>query len=138
MKHPSRFSSINNFNKLTFARLFSLNLSSKSPWQSLVKMKFESCNLHYCKKNCRKLVFLVFPEQQLSHIISERLHCYEVTLVKRYNKSLLQKSETKTFDQKRFQKKLVPSQQEKNLGVLRLNQIMSTLLTIRKRLQLNC
>ena len=90
------------------------------------------------KKNCRKLVFWVFPEQQLPHIISEWIHCYEVTLVKRYNKSLLQKSETKTFDQKRFHKKLVPSRREKNSCVLRLNQIMSTLLTIRKRLQLNC
>ena len=32
------------------------------------------------------LVFCVFPEQLLSHIIFGRLNCYEVTLVKKYNK----------------------------------------------------
>ena len=32
-------------------------------------------------KNCRKLVFCVFPEQLLSHIMFGWLHCYEVTLV---------------------------------------------------------
>ena len=79
---------INNFNKLTFARLFSLNISSKSPSRSLVKMKFESYNLHHCKKNCRKLVFWAFSEQLLPHIRFEPLHYYEVTLVKKYNKSL--------------------------------------------------
>ena len=120
-----------------FARFFSLNLSSKSPRQSLVKMKFESYTLHRWKKNCRKLVFWVFPEQLLSHMIFERLHCCKVTLVKKYNKPLLQKSETKIFDQKRFHKRLVPSQLEKNLGVLRLNKIMSKLLTVSKYLQLN-
>ena len=117
--------------------LFSLNLSSKSSWWSLVKMKFESYNFHYCKKNCCKLVFWVFSEQLLSHIIF-KLHCYEVTLVKKCNKPSLQKSETKIFDQKRFHKKLVPSQREKNSGVLRLNQIMPPLLTMSKCLQLNC
>ena len=100
-------------------------------------MKFESYNFHYCKKNCCKLVFWVFSEQLLSHIIF-KLHCYEVTLVKKCNKPSLQKSETKIFDQKRFHKKLVPSQQEKMLGVLRLNQIMSALLIINKCLELNC
>ena len=73
-------------------------------------MKFESYNLHHCKKNCRKLVFRAFPEQLLFHIIFELLHCYEVTFVKKYNKPLFQKSETKIFDLKRFHKKLVPSQ----------------------------
>ena len=95
-------------------------------------MKLESYNLHHCKKNCRNLVLWVFPEQLASHIIFERLHCYEVTLVKKYHKALLRKSETKIFDQKSFHKKLVPSQREKNSGVLRLNQIMFTLLTISK------
>ena len=108
------------FNKLTFARFFFLNLSTKSPWQSLVKMKFESYNLHHCKKNSQKLVFWVFPEQLLSHIIFERLYSYEVTLVKKYNKPLLQKSETKIFDQKRFHKKLVPNQRGNNSGVLKV------------------
>ena len=79
-------------------------------------MKIESYNLHHCKENCRKLIFWVFPEHLLSHIIIERLHCYEVTLVKKYKKTLLQKIETKIFDQKRFHKKLVPSQREKKLG----------------------
>ena len=109
---------------LTFARLCSLNLSGKSTWRSLVKMKFESYNIHHCKNNCHKLVFWVFLEQLFSQIIFEQLHCHEVTLVKKYNKPLLQKSETKIFDQKRFLKKLVPSQREKNSGVLRLYQIM--------------
>ena len=68
-------------NSLTFARLFSLNFSSESPWCSPVPLKFESYNLHHCKKNCCKLVFLVFTEQ----------------------KPLLQKSETKrVFKQKNF------------------------------------
>ena len=59
------FSCICNFKQLTFARLFSLNFSSKSPWCSPVPLKFESYNLHHCKKNCCKLVFLVFTEQLL-------------------------------------------------------------------------
>ena len=90
------------------------------------------------QKNCRRLVFWVFSEQLLSHITFEPLHCYEVTLVKKYNKPLFQKSQTKTFDLKRLHKKLVPSQWEKHFGVLSLNQIMSTLLTISKCSQLNC
>ena len=57
---------------------------------------------------------------------------------KKYNKPILQKRETKIFKQRRFHKKLVQSQREKNLGVLRLNQIMPKLLTISKRLQFNC
>ena len=59
------FSCVCNFKQLTFARLFSLNFSSKSPWCSPVPLKFESYNLHHCKKNCCKLVFLVFTEQLL-------------------------------------------------------------------------
>ena len=59
------------------------------------------------------LVFWVFPEQLLSHIMFERLHCYEVTLVNKYNKPLLQKSETRIFDQTRFHKKLAPRQRKK-------------------------
>ena len=50
-------------------------------------------------KNSHKLVFCVFPEQLLSHIIFGLLHWYEVTLIKRYNKPLLQKSETKILKQ---------------------------------------
>ena len=41
---------------------------------------------------------------------------YEVTLIKTYNKPLLQKSETEVFKQKKFHKKLVQSQQAKKLG----------------------
>ena len=44
------------------------------------------------------------------------VHCYEVTLIKKNNKPLLQKSKTKIFNQKRFHKKLVQSQREKKLG----------------------
>ena len=41
---------------------------------------------------------------------------YEVTLIKNYNKPLLQKSKTKVFKQKNNNKKLVQSQQAKKLG----------------------
>ena len=70
----------------------------------------------HCKKNCCKLVFWVFQEQALSHIIFERLHCYDVTLVKEYNKPLLQKSETKIFDKIRFHEKHIQSQGGEKLG----------------------
>ena len=93
-----------NFKQLTFARLFSLSFSSKSPWCSLVPLKFESYNLHQCKKNCCKLVFLVFTEQLHKKIIFGQLYCYEITLIKKCNKPLLQKSET-VFNQKQIYKK---------------------------------
>ena len=86
------------------------------------------------------LVFWVFPEQLLSHIMLERLHCYEVTLVNKYYKPLLQKSETRIFDQTRFHKKqdfIKSTSTKKNSGVLRLNQIMSILSTVRKCLGFN-
>ena len=90
---------------LTFARLFSLNFSSKSPWCSPVRLKFESYNLQHFKKkkkkkNWCKLVFWVFTEQLLYHMIFARLHCYEVTLIKNCNRPPLQKSETKILDKK--------------------------------------
>ena len=120
---------------MTFARLFTLNFSSKSPWCSLVPLKFESYNLHHCKKHCGKLVFVVFTEQLLYQIIFGRLHCYEVTLVKKCNKPQLQKSETKFFDQIRFIKNLFKVSEKNNSGVLRINQIMSKLLISSKRLE---
>ena len=65
-------------------------------------LKFESLNFQNCKKKkkkySRKLVFWVYPEQLLSHIIFEHLHCYEVTLEEKNNKPLLQKGETNIFD----------------------------------------
>ena len=125
-----KFLFVYNLKKSIFVRFFSLNLSSKSPWRSAVKIKKK-----HRKKNCRKLVFWVFQEQVLSNIIFERLHCYDVTLVKEYNKPLLQKSETKIFDQIRFHKKLIQSQCGENSGVFRLKQIMSKLLTKSKCLQ---
>ena len=54
------------------------------------------------------------------------------------NKCPRQSPFSKIFNQKRFHKKLFQSQGEKNSGVLRLNQIKSKLLTIKKCLQLNC
>ena len=113
----------------------SLYFSSKSPCCSSVPLKFESCNLHHCKKNCQKLVFLVFTKQLLYQIIFGRLHCYQVTLVKKCNKPLLQKSETKVFNQKRFIKNLLKVSEKNNSGVSIINQIMSKLLTLTKRLQ---
>ena len=61
-----------NFKQLTFARLFSLNFSSKSPWCSPVPLKFESYNLRHCKKNYCNLDFLKFIEQLLYQIILGR------------------------------------------------------------------
>ena len=52
------------------------------------------------------------------------INLYEVTPIKKCNKLLLQKSETKIFDQKRLHKTLVQIKLEKNLGVWRLNQII--------------
>ena len=77
------FSCVCNFKQVIFARLLSLKFSSKSPWCTPVPLKFQSYNLHHCKKSCCKLVFLVFTEQLLYQIIFGRLHCYEVTLVKK-------------------------------------------------------
>ena len=140
---------------MTFARLFSLSFSSKSLWYSPVPLKFESYNLHHCKKNFRKLVFLVFTEQLPDQIIVGLLHCYEVTLVKKCNKPLLQKSETNIFNQifsplvilfiiklyarnntfqKRFIKILLKVSGKNNSGVSKINQIMSKFLTLSKRL----
>ena len=132
---------------MNFARLFSLNLPSKSSSWSSVKTKFEYYNLKYWKKNFRKLVLWVFIEQLLSHIIFESPHCYEATLVKlllqkkQKNKTKMvttAKKTNKDFRQKRLTNKLVLSQRERTSGILRLNQILSKLLTIRKCLQLNC
>ena len=48
------------------------------------------------------------------------------------------KKTNKDFRQKRLTNKLVLSQRERTSGILRLNQILSKLLTISKCLQLNC
>ena len=48
-------------------------------------------------------------------MIYGRLHCYKVTLVKAYNKPLLQETETKIFDQSRFHKKLNKCQRVKKV-----------------------
>ena len=42
-----------------------------------------------------------------------QLSCYGVTLVKKHNKPLLQKSETMIFDQKRFIKNLIQLNENK-------------------------
>ena len=80
----------------------------------------------------------VLPEQLLSYIIFEQLYCYEATLVKKYNKLLQQKSETKISTKKRFIKNLLKVNEKKTLGVLRLYQIRFKLLTLSKCLQFNC
>ena len=61
----------------------------------------------------KELTFWVFSEELLHDLIYERSHRYEVTLVKRDNNPLLQKSEAKISDQKRFHKNLVEGQGEK-------------------------
>ena len=120
-----RFSFVSNFKKLTFASLFSLRFSRKPPWCSSFRLKFEPYNLQHCKKNYCKLVFWVFTEHLLYHTSFGPLHCYEVTLVERCNIALLQKRETKIFDQKRSIKNSFKVNEKNNSGVLRINQIMS-------------
>ena len=130
-KHSKRFSFVSNFKKLTFAKLFSINLSSKSPWCSTAPLKFVSPTL---KKELPQVSFLsIFTEQLLYNIIFGRLHCYKVTFVKKCNKPLLEKSETKIFDQKRFIKNLLKVSEANESVVLRINQKMSKLLTLSKR-----
>ena len=65
------------------------------------------------------------------------LYRYEVSLIKKYDKVLLQKSETNIFKQKRFHKKLVQNQREKKIERFELNQIISKLLTLSKCFQSN-
>ena len=77
----------------------------------------------------------IYKTATLHQIIFGWLHCYEVTLVEKCNKPLLQKRETKVFDQKRFANNLLKVSEKNNSGVLRINQIMSKLLILSKRLQ---
>ena len=108
--------------KPILTRLFCLNFSSKAPWCSPVPLKFESYNLQHCKKNCCNLIFCVLLEQLLSNIMFGRLHYYEVTLIKKYNKPLLQKSETNVFKQKKkIIKNLLKVNEKKTSDLLRLN-----------------
>ena len=66
-------------------------------------------------------------------MIFGRLHCHEVALVKKCNKPLLHKTGTKIFDQKKFIKNLLKVNEKNKSGILRINQIMSNLLTLIKR-----
>ena len=123
---------VNNFKKLTFTRLFSLMyLSSIEIWVLQPPP-------YHCKKNCCKLVFWVFTEQLLYQIVFGWLPSCEVTLVKKRHKPILQKSETKVFDQKRFIQNLFKANEKNDSGVLRINQIISKSLTLSESLQLNC
>ena len=61
-----------------------------------------------------------------------------IVLGRKFQKPLLQKSETKISKPKVFRKTLVQSEREKKSGILRLNKIKSKLLTVSKCLQLNC
>ena len=67
----------------------------------------------------------------LYQIIFGWLHCYDVTLVKKCNKPLLQKSETKVITYKN----LLKVSKKNNSGVSRINQIISKLLVLSKPLQ---
>ena len=77
----------------------------------------------------------IYRTATLHQITSGWLHCYEVTLVEKCNKALLQKSETKVFDQKRFVKYLLKVSEKNNSGVSRINEMMSKLLILSKRLK---
>ena len=83
-----------------------------------------------CRNNCRKSACWVFTEQLLYNIIFGWL---QVALVKKCNKPLLEKREEKIFEQTKFCKKLVQSQRKNNLGILRINQKISKMLTICRR-----
>ena len=129
------FSWVFNFKQFTFARMFSLIFSSKSPWCRPVPLKFESYDLHHCKKNCCNLVFLVFTKQLLYQIILGQLHCYEVTLVKSVINHCYKKLKQRFLIKKRFIKNLLKVSEKNNSGVSRINQIMSKLLVLSKRVQ---
>ena len=64
-------------------------------------MIFESYNIQHWNKNNHKFVFWVFPEQLLAHIIFERLHCYDITLVKKYNKTMTTKKVKERYSTKK-------------------------------------
>ena len=96
--------------------------------------KFESYNLQHCKKNCHKLVFCVFPEQLLSFIFLGGYIALQKRFINHYYKRVKQRFSNK----KDFIKHLFKVNEKKNSGILRLNKIMSKLLTISKCLQLNC
>ena len=115
-KHSRRFSCVSNFKMLTYARLLSLNSLNEAPWCSPFPLKFQSSNLQNCNKYCSKLIVCVFPQKLLPCIIFGQVHCCEVTLLNKYNKPRLQKSETEVFKQKQFHKKLVQTQRDKQLG----------------------
>ena len=123
---------------MTFAILFSLSFLIKYLWWSPVPLRVESYNFQHSKNNCRRLVFWVFLEHLFYHINFGRLHCYEVTLVKKYNKTQLQKVKQRFSTEKDFIEYLFKVNEKKNLGVLRLNQVMSKVLTLSKYSQLNC
>ena len=95
--------------------------------------KFESYNFQHCKMFCDKLVFCAF--QLLPFIFFGRLYCFlQESFVNHYYKVKL-----RFLNKKSFRKKLVQSQGEKkHSGILRLNKIMSKLLTVSKCLQLHC
>ena len=128
MKTSEEVFLVSNFKKPIFLRLFSLNFSSKAPWCSPVPLKFDPYNFQHCQKNYCKLIFCVLLEQLLSHIIFGRLDYYEV--LENYEvlhvfpmKTLLQKSKTKVFKQKKKKiiKNLFKVNEQKNSGILRLN-----------------
>ena len=82
-----------------------------------------------------------FLEQLLSHILAYffgLIPYYEVTLTKKYNKPLLQKSETEVFKQKKIHKKLVQSQQAKKLGGFEIKLDNVWIANNKQFLQLNC
>ena len=89
--------------------MFSLNFSSKFPWCSPVTLKFESLHhwvFQHCKMNCHKLTLWVFSEQLLCHIIFEWLHCYEVTLLKKYKSHCYKKVKQRFSTKSEFIKNL--------------------------------
>ena len=87
------------------------------------------------QKELPQLVFRVFPEQLLPFIF------FWAVSQKKFHKSPLQKSKKEQrFSKKKksFDKNLFQSQGKKISGILKLNKVMSKLLTISKCLQLNC
>ena len=122
-----RFSFVSNLLwKDDFCNMFSLKFSRK----------FESYNFQHCKKELPEVSFLYISRKPTAlHFLWAAILLLQKSFINHY----LQKSETKVFKQKRFHKKLAQSQREKkNSCILRLNKIMSKLLTLSKCMQSNC
>ena len=127
-----------------------------SLWWSPVALKLESYCLQLCKKNCRKLVFWVFPEyssevysnpikhlrwsllqKQFMYLNLLTIFCkssiLDVWLSSEFFSALLRNSRLNSYIAQNLllQKSVINhNSQQENAGVVRLNQIMFNFLTL--------